>query len=100
MPSTATATTIGIAHPKIGAPGIAGMGAGPRRVFPFGLCQEPVFLASQLREPAYILLGVAPVHVDHRHLSTSPTVCNSRARGCGDASIPFFECHLELGNGE
>ena len=60
---------------------------------------QPILLASHLREPGDIPLGVVAAHVDHRHLGASPTVWDARARR-GDASIPLFECHLELGNGE
>src|SRR5262249_18924516 len=85
-------------YPKVGP-------HGGRRPFPIAVmlriyCQKPVVLARQLREPANKLLGVVPAHVDHGHLPTSPTVCDSRASSCGDASVPFFECHLELGNGK
>src|SRR5262249_13211614 len=81
----AAAVAIGVALAKIVAPGKAGTGASARGVLPFGLCQKPIFLASQLREPADILLGVAPAHVDHRHLPASPAVCKPRACRRGDA---------------
>src|ERR1700674_2573350 len=100
IPLAAAAVAIGVALAGIVTPGIAGHGASPRGVLPFGLCQKAILLAGQPREPAYILLGVAPAHVDHRHLPSSPAVWHSRARSRGDASIPLFECHLELGNGE
>src|SRR5207302_5020529 len=84
IPSTAAAVAIGVAHARIVAPGIAGIGASPRGVLPFGLCQKPVLLASQLREPAYILLGVAPAHVDTsvRSRYSLPVNCESQPTYC------------------
>src|SRR5262249_25834752 len=100
IPPAAAAVAIGVASARIVPPGIPKRRTGPRGILPFGLCQKPIFLASQPREPAYILPGVAPAHIDYRHLPAPPLVCGLWARGCGDAGIPFFECHLELGNGE
>ena len=45
--------------------------AGARRVFPFGLGQQPVGLAGHAGQPGHILLGVVPAHVDHRPRAAS-----------------------------
>src|SRR6516162_6498436 len=100
IPWTAASIAVGVAHTKIIAPGVAGIDASPRCVLPFGLSRKSVLLASQLREPANILFDVNPAHVDHRHPLASPPIWDSRARSRGDASIPLFKRHLELGKGE
>src|SRR5262245_31177459 len=100
IPWAIAAIAIRITGARIVAPGIAGIGTGSCGVLPFGLCANPVLLASQLREPGYVLLGITPGRVDHRHLATSPMVLDWLAASRGNASIPLFECHFELGNGE
>src|ERR1700741_15411 len=83
IPLTSASIAIGTAHAKIIAPGIASTSAGSRCVLPFGLSQKPVLLASQLREPAHILFGIDPTHVDRRHPPASPNIWDSRARSRG-----------------
>src|SRR5580704_7376393 len=91
IPPASTAVAVGFAVAGTVAPGIAGDSAGARGVFPLRLRQKPVGLACDPREPRGVLLGVIPTHVDCGHLSSSPTVQDSRARACGDASIPLVE---------
>src|SRR5262249_8231712 len=100
VPWTAAAIAIGVPGACSVTPEIAGTSTGTGRVLPFGLCQKPVVHARQARKPANKLLGITPAHVDHRHLSAAPMVCGLWTCTRGGASIPFFECHLELGNGE
>src|ERR1700736_432182 len=97
-PCAAAVAAVAIIRAKFIAPGKAGVGAGPRSVFPFSLCQESIFLARQAGQPTHILLNVTPTDVDDRHISPTPCVGCSHTGRCSDASIPLLECHLELGN--
>ena len=56
--------------------------AGPRRILPFGLRGQPVWLASHLGEPRHILLGIIPVDINHGPSNASPTLIE---RACSRA---------------
>ena len=100
IPLAAAAVAIGVTKASIVAPGIVGIRASPCGIFPFRLCQKPILLASQPRQPTDILLGVVLADVEHWHLRAPPMVWHSRASSRGDANVPFLERHLELGNCE
>src|SRR5262249_38251232 len=100
IPFAAAAIAIGVALPDLITPIIAGRGAGPRGIFPFGLCQKPVLLAGQPGEPAHILLGILPGHIDRGHLLAPPGLAGFWASRRGDASVPLVKCHSKFAYGE
>src|SRR5262249_49681249 len=88
LPGIAAAlATIGEATADVAAPPISRLGAGTRRVFPFCLARQPIFLAGLLREPCDIALGVTPADVGHRPVAaTLAAVLGAvRARAGGGA---------------
>src|SRR5262249_1203304 len=58
VPLAAAAVAGGVLLANLVAPEIGGSGAGARRVFPFGLGEQPVYIAGHLGEPSDVGLGV------------------------------------------
>ena len=84
------------------APGIGRLCSGARRIFVFGLGQQPIGLAGHPGEPRHIALRVVPSDVDHRLPAAAPAAVDDMrvAIAIGDAGVPFVECQLELGHGK
>ena len=86
IPLAAAAVAIGIVLADVVTPRIGRLRPGTRRIFVFGLGQQPIGLASHLGEPCHIALGVLPGHVDHRLPSASPA-----------RIADYFRCNLRSG---
>src|SRR5262249_43048212 len=97
IPLAAAPITVGVALADLLAPEIARGRAGARGVFPFGFCEQPVFLAGHTGEPSHIGLGVVPTHIDERPCSPSPPDVAGpallRAAADRDTGVPIGECH-------
>ena len=101
VPLAAAPVAIGIALSDFVAPVVSRGCAGARRVFPFGLRQQPIRPAGHFREPRDILLGFVPRHVHDRLGAASESGVRSvRASADRDACVPVVKGHEELGNGE
>src|SRR5262249_36170228 len=82
-------------------PGIIRLSSTPRRVFPFGLRQQPIGFGGHPREPDHVLLRVIPGQVDDWLSAASKSaVRHLRASTNGDAGVPLFKGDLEFGCGE
>src|SRR5262249_9392118 len=98
VPWAAAVITVGLAFRDVVTPGVAPLAAGARGILPLRLREQPVGLAGPFREPFYVLLRLAPVHMDDGLLAAPPPFIPG---SCGAASeqragVPFVERHLEL----
>src|SRR5262249_47707726 len=79
VPLAATAVAVGIVSSNLVAPEIGRRAASASRVFPFRLGEQSIGLASHLRKPRHILLGVVPADIDDRHCCPpKATIANLR----------------------
>src|SRR5262249_48612759 len=90
----ATATVaVGIVPPDFVAPRKSRRRSSSRRIFVFGLGQQPIAFASHFGEPCHVLPRAPPADKDHRPLAASPTGVGRRfAISVGYAGVPLVEC--------
>src|SRR5262249_15284514 len=84
------------------AEGEACDGAGPRRVLPLGLAEQPVGLPGLARKPGDVLLRVVPGHADHRPPPAPPALIawTVLAAAVRNTAVPLGERHLEFADRE
>ena len=79
------------------APRIRRRRSGARRIFVFGLGEQPIGLAGHLREPRHVLLRVVPIDVDRWLLPAAPALVArliTIAAAAGDAGVPVGKSQL------
>ena len=78
------------------SPPVACRGPRSRHVFPLRLAQQPIVLSRLAGQPAYVLLGIVPAHVDDRTRPPAPALVVGIVRAPSGlvARIPLRERHL------